>query len=84
MFNSWTKMPSLSEKLEIADANTADFSVCRALLRPGRTYKQAVTKFEPYEQVQDFYPEGRQALATVLRRAKGDRRSVFMVVNNRL
>jgi uncharacterized protein YecE (DUF72 family) len=84
VFNSWTKMPPLSEQLDIADAFTADYSICRALLRPGRSYKQAVQRFEPYERVQEAYPEGRQALATFAQRGRKDRRSVFIVVNNRL
>ena len=84
VFNSWSKMPPLSDQIEIADAFTADFTVCRALLRPGRTYKQAVQRFEPYEHLQDPYPEGRQALTSLAQRGRKDRRAVFTVVNNRL
>lgn len=83
VFNSWTKMPALVEQLAIDEAFTADFTVCRALLRPGRTYEQAVGKFQPYDRIQDPYPEGRAALSQLVRRARAERRKAFVVVNNR-
>src|SRR5215471_12374521 len=42
---SWSRMPSLQEQLLIEDVFTASHTVARALLRPGRTYEQAVTLF---------------------------------------
>jgi uncharacterized protein YecE (DUF72 family) len=83
VFNSWTKMPPLAEQLNIDEAFTADFTVCRALLRPGRTYEQAVGRFQPYDRIQDPYPEGRAALSQLMRRARTERRKAFVVVNNR-
>jgi uncharacterized protein YecE (DUF72 family) len=83
VFNSWTKMPPLGEQLAIDEAFTADFTVCRALLRPGRTYEQAVGRFQPYDRVQEAYPEGRAALSQLVRRARNERRKAFVVVNNR-
>ncbi len=83
VFNSWTKMPSLGEQLAIDEAFTADFTVSRALLRPGRTYEQAVGRFQPYDRIQDPYPEGRAALSKLVRRARAERHKAFVVVNNR-
>ncbi len=83
VFNSWTKMPALANQLVLDEAHTADFLVCRALLRPGRSYEQAVRKFQPYERVRDPYPEGRRALSQLARRARAERRKLFVVVNNR-
>jgi hypothetical protein len=53
------------------------------LLRPGRTYEQAVGRFQPYERIQEVYPEGRAALSQLVRRARAERRKAFVVVNNR-
>lgn len=83
VFNSWTKMPPLAEQLAIDEALTADFTVCRALLRPGRTYEQAVGRFQPYERIREIYPEGRAALSQLIRRARAERHKAFVVVNNR-
>lgn len=83
VFNSWTEMPALTEQLAIDEAFSADFLVCRALLRPGRNYEQAVARFQPYDRVQDPYPEGRMALSQLVRRARAERRKTFVVVNNR-
>jgi len=65
-------------------AYTADFTVCRALLRPGRGYKEAVHSFEPYEQVQEPYPEEREALTSFLSRAREQGMPTLLFVNNRL
>ena len=84
VFNSWTKMPDLSEQFAMEEAYTADFTVCRALLRPGRRYAEAVRQFEPYERVQEPYPEGREALTSFLRRAREQGMPTLLFVNNRL
>jgi uncharacterized protein YecE (DUF72 family) len=83
VFNSWTKMPPLAEQLAMDEAFTAEFTVCRALLRPGRTYEQAVGRFQPYDRIQAPYPEGRAALSQLVRRARAERSKAFVVVNNR-
>ena len=84
VFNSWTRMPSLSEQFAIDEAYSADFTVCRALLRPGRDYKEAVRRFEPYEQIQEPYLEGREALTGFVNRAREQGKPTLVFVNNRL
>jgi len=84
VFNSWTRMPSIAEQMKIAGAFTTDFTVTRALLRPGRAYEQAVEKFQPYDRVQDENPEVRDALREMIRRMKEERRAAYIYVNNRL
>jgi uncharacterized protein YecE (DUF72 family) len=80
---SWTRMPPAAEQLRIPGVLTAPHIVARFLLRPGRTYAQAVEQFAPYERVQDPYPEGRAALADVIRTALPDNRTCYTFVNNR-
>ncbi|HNY42748.1 MAG TPA: DUF72 domain-containing protein, partial [Bryobacteraceae bacterium] len=62
VFNSWTRMPELGEQVGIGDAYTADFVVSRALLSHGRTYEQAVERFQPYDRIQIENPGAREAL----------------------
>ena len=76
-------MPELSSQIAVPDAFTAKFSVTRALLRAGRSYEQAVERFAPYKQVQEVNEEGREALRGVIRRAREERESAFVFVNNR-
>jgi uncharacterized protein YecE (DUF72 family) len=78
-YNSWTKMPSVAEQMAMPDSETADFSVARFLLKPGRTYAEAVKKFEPYTEAQEPNEEARGAIAGLVKRRKG-----FIYVNNRL
>jgi uncharacterized protein YecE (DUF72 family) len=82
-FNSWTHMPPLAEQLDAPGAFTAGHAVARLLLRPGRTYQQAVDQFAPYEKVQDAYPEGREALRRLITRSRKEKQSLFAFVNNR-
>ena len=77
-------MPSIADQMKIPGAFTADFTVTRALLRPGRAYEQAVEKFQPYDKVQDENPEVRDALREMIRRMKEERRAAYIYVNNRL
>jgi len=84
VYNAWSKMPELRHQLAIPDAATADFLVCRALLRRGRSYEDAVTLFAPYREVQDANPETRDAMRVLIGRAREDKHMLFLFVNNRL
>jgi uncharacterized protein YecE (DUF72 family) len=83
VFNAWTRMPELGTQLAMPDAFTTDFTVCRALLRRGRAYADAVKLFSPYEELQDPNPEGRQAIRDLIEWAQANRRAAFIYVNNR-
>jgi uncharacterized protein YecE (DUF72 family) len=84
VFNSWTRMPPISEQTAIPGASTADFTVVRALLRPGRAYEDAVKMFSPYQEIRDENPEAREALRALIKRMREERRAAYIYVNNRL
>lgn len=83
VFNSWTRMPTIGEQMEHDDAFTTDLIFARALLRPGRSYEQAVGMFEPYEKIQDPYPEGYKDVAALVRRGVASKARTYIAVNNR-
>lgn len=83
LFNAWTRMPPIGEQLLLHDSVTADFVVARALLRPGRTYAQAVDAFAPYDHIQDPNPALRQDLVALARTAINLRIPAYVIVNNR-
>jgi len=83
VFNSWTRMPSIGEQLLLHDSITADFIVSRALLRPGRTYAQAVDAFAPYDRIQEPNPSLRADLVALARTAINLRIPAYVIVNNR-
>jgi hypothetical protein len=60
------------------------FTVCRALLRRGRVYEEAVDAFAPYTRIQDPNPEAREAMRMLISRSADERRMAFLFVNNRL
>ncbi|MCS7315932.1 MAG: DUF72 domain-containing protein, partial [Bryobacteraceae bacterium] len=83
VFNAWTRMPELDAQLRLPGAFTADFTVCRALLRRGRSYEEAVKLFAPYDRIKDPNPHGREALRRLIETVRRDGRSAFIFVNNR-
>jgi uncharacterized protein YecE (DUF72 family) len=84
VYNGWSRMPELRYQISIPDSQTADFAVCRALLRYGRTYEEAVARFAPYREIQDPNPQARESMRVLIGRAREDRRLLFLFVNNRL
>lgn len=84
VYSSWTRMPDLGVQLALPGSHTAEFTVARALLRPGRTFEQAVQKFAPYEKVKEPLVRAREALREIVRRGEENRKGVFVYVNNRL
>jgi uncharacterized protein YecE (DUF72 family) len=84
VFNSWTRMPSIGQQLELGDSITAPFVVCRALLRPGRTDADARETLAPFDRIRSEEPEVRSDIVRLIKatiRRDGD---VFILVNNRL
>ncbi len=83
VLNNWTKMPPILEQIQLAGVLTAPFSVARALLKPGRTYQEAVEMFQPYEAIKEENPELRTGLAAAVHRCVADGRKLYAYVNNR-
>jgi uncharacterized protein YecE (DUF72 family) len=85
-FNSWSRMPPVTEQIQLPNSFTADFVAARFLLKPGRVYEQAVKAFSPYTEIKDPYSDGRMALIDLLttpaKPGRPGRR--FLYVNNRL
>jgi uncharacterized protein YecE (DUF72 family) len=84
VYNAWSRMPELRRQMAIPDSATADFLVCRALLRRGRVYEDAVATFAPYTEVQDPNPEARESMRVLIGRAREEKQFLFLFVNNRL
>ena len=84
VFNAWTRMPEISDQMQLPEVYTADFTVARALLRKGRPYEEAVAKFSPYQRIQEPNEEVRQALRNLITRARGRNEPSYIFVNNRL
>lgn len=83
VFNSWTRMPSIGDQLDLPESFTAPFTVVRALLRPGRTYNDAVDAFAPYNQIRDANPELRRDIVRLIELAVATRIPAYILVNNR-
>ena len=83
LFNSWTRMPSIGQQLDVPGVFSAEFVVARVLLRPGRYYAEAVDAFAPYDRIQDPNPELRRDVARLIEEARRLRLPAYIIVNNR-
>ena len=86
VFNNRTDMPSVAEQMVLPGSETSEFNAARFLLKPGRTYEQAVSTFQPYREVQEPNEEARAAATKLVTDgvSKSTRRPTFIYVNNRL
>ena len=83
VFNSWTRMPPLGHQLDLPGSITGPFIIARALLRPGRTYNEAVDAFAPYDRIREPNPKLRRDLVRLVEAAVRTRIPAYLLVNNR-
>lgn len=74
---------SVVGQIQLPGAFSTDFAVARLLLKPGRTYEQAVTIFSPYKVVQEPNDEAKEASKSLIVKWKGGKRPSFLFLNNR-
>jgi uncharacterized protein YecE (DUF72 family) len=87
VFNSWADMPPVHKQMAMPGSRTNPaLCAARFLLKPGRTYEEAVEKFQPYDRVQEPNPDARAAGAALMQEGiePGTTRRTFIYVNNRL
>ena len=84
VFSSWTRMPSLGDQLDLPGSLTGRFLLARALLRPGRSYAEAVDEFAPYDRIREPNPRIRRDLARLAWTAATLRIPAYLLVNNRV
>src|SRR6266852_9655324 len=83
VFNLWTEMPPIGEQIELGWTFSANFTVARALLKPGRRYSDAVKQFQPYDRVQEPQPALRRDLLQLINTSLRRRIEAFILANNR-
>ena len=71
------------EQLALATRVTGPCIICRALLRPGRLYADAVEAFSPYDRILDEQPALRADLVSLVRTALALRLPAYVIANNR-
>jgi uncharacterized protein YecE (DUF72 family) len=83
VFNSWTRMPPIGHQLDLPGSITGRFLIARALLRPGRTYDEAVDAFAPYDRIREPNPKLRRDLVRLVETAVATKLPAYLLVNNR-
>jgi uncharacterized protein YecE (DUF72 family) len=83
VFTSWTRMPPLGHQLDLPGSLTGPFILARALLRPGRTYNEAVDAFAPYDRIREPNLKLRRDLVRLVETAVRTKIPAYLLVNNR-
>lgn len=86
LYNHWTGMPTALEQMALPGSRTGGLRVARLLVRPGRTFEQAVKLFQPYDQIREPNAEAREAAVRLIEEglAAGPQNPTYVYVNNRL
>ncbi len=86
-FSSWTKMPAIAEQwAAYFEAGGADDTVPvlgLGIVRPGRSYEEAIRQFQPYREIREIYSEGRSELSELGLWALKSQRKAYILINNR-
>jgi hypothetical protein len=85
-------MPVIGKQMALEGSmECAEFQTARLLLKQGRTYEEAVQKFQPYESIKDLNDDTRKAAAKLIdyalkqeKKKDPSRPKAFIYVNNRL
>jgi uncharacterized protein YecE (DUF72 family) len=87
VFNHWQAMPPVGEQMKLPGSQpNPRLTAARFLLKPGRKYEEAVTRFQPYDRVQEVNEEARAAGRALIAKGKsaGKEAKTLIYVNNRL
>ena len=75
VYNQWTRMPPVSEQLELHPAAANPFITARHLLTPGRNYEWASELFQPYNRLREIDSGARESMAFLIDSVKAGPRS---------
>jgi len=84
VYNHWSYMPPLREQhLRMEECFTAPFTVLRLLTALKMSYDAAKKRAEPYTKIVEELPEMRRDTVALMKRAVGEGRKAYVLVNNR-
>jgi len=83
VFNSRTEVPPIGAQIDLTWTFPAEFTVARALLKPGRRYADAVKAFEPYDRIREPLPDLRADILRLVQEALRRRIEAFILASNR-
>ncbi len=82
-YNHWSYIPSLGEQHQRIEHFTAPFTVLRLLTPLKMSYEAAKKRAEPYTKIVEELPEMRRDTVELVKKAVGEQRKAYVLVNNR-
>ena len=83
VYNHWSSMPPLAEQHTRMQEFTAMFTVLRLLTPLKMSYAVAKQRAEPYTKIVEELTQMRQETVEIVRKAVGEGRRAYVLVNNR-
>ena len=79
----YPRMPGIETQVRVIRATKPAFMIGRWMLRPGLSYKKAVERYRPFEQLAEPDPANRQGIVHLLQAALEDDVPALVIVNNK-
>jgi uncharacterized protein YecE (DUF72 family) len=83
VYNHWSYMPALADQHQRMEVFTAPFTVLRLLTPLQMSYEAAKKRAEPYTKIVGELPEKRRDTIDLVKKAMGEKRRAYVIVNNR-
>lgn len=84
VYNHWSHMPSLRDQHQrLEERFTAPLTVLRLLTPLKMSYEAAKKRAEPYTKIVEELPEMRRDTVELVKKAVGEQRKAYVLVNNR-
>ncbi len=80
----WERMPGVGRQLAVPGIFTAPLVVCRLSIRPGSRYEERKRICAPFDRIVDVDEETRADVVEVARRCTAEKRSLVVLVNNKV
>ncbi|UQA59757.1 DUF72 domain-containing protein [Polyangium aurulentum] len=80
----WERMPSIGRQLAVPAILTAPLVICRLSIRPGDRYEERKRAMAPFDRIVDVDETTRGDVVTLARRCAAERRSLMVLVNNKV
>lgn len=83
VYNHWSYMPPLAEQHQQMERFTAPFTVLRLLTPLKMSYEAAKKRVEPYTKIVEELPDMRRDTVELVKKAVAEKRTAYVLVNNR-
>ncbi|MEM1417531.1 MAG: DUF72 domain-containing protein [Myxococcota bacterium] len=84
VFNYWTRMPELGAQLDLTGGPTADVTVARLMIPPGKRYADLKAAYDPFDRLVAPQPRMRADVVRLALECAETGSELYVIVNNKV